>query len=59
MRMIQQSDPERPILKVAILSALNLTDELFTLRREKQQLAERYERKVRELTEHLNRGLLE
>jgi cell division protein ZapA len=59
MRMIQQSDPERPALKVAILSALNLTDELFALRREKQELAERYERKVRELTEHLNRGLLE
>lgn len=59
MRLIQQSDPERPALKVAILSALNLTDELFALRREKQDLAERYERKVRELTEHLNRGLLE
>lgn len=59
MRMIQQADPDRSSLKIAILSALNLTDELFALRREKQVLVERYERKVRELTDHLNRGLLE
>ncbi|RPH94517.1 cell division protein ZapA [candidate division KSB1 bacterium] len=59
MRMIQKADPDRPSLHISILAALNLTDELFTLRREKQELVERYERKVREFTEHLNRGLLE
>jgi cell division protein ZapA len=59
MRMIQQAEPSRPPLKIAILAALNLTDEVFTLVREKKELQERYERKVREFTEHLNRGLLD
>jgi cell division protein ZapA len=59
MRKIQKAEPNRPALKVAILAALNLTDEVFTLQREKQELIERYERKVKEFTEHLNRGLLE
>jgi cell division protein ZapA len=59
MRKIQKTEPNRPPLKVAILAALNLTDEVFTLQREKQELIERYERKVKEFTEHLNRGLLE
>src|SRR5512140_1790130 len=59
MRLIQQADPNRPPLKIAILAALNLIDEMLTLKKEKQELADRYERKVREFTEHLNRGLLE
>ena len=59
MRMIQQSEPDRQPLKIAVLAALNLIDEVFTLKREKVELADRYERKAREFTEHLNRGLLE
>jgi cell division protein ZapA len=59
MRMIQQADPNRPPLKIAILAALNLVDEMFTLRKQKQEVAERFERKVKEFTEHLDRGLLE
>jgi cell division protein ZapA len=59
MRAIGQTEPSRPPLKIAILTALNLSDELFTLRREKKELLERYETKVREFTDHLNRGLLE
>ncbi len=59
LRTVYQDEPSRPLLKIAILTALNLSDELFTLRREKQELAERFERKVREFTDHLNRGLLE
>jgi cell division protein ZapA len=59
MRLILQAEPSRTPLKVAILTALNLTDEVSTLKREKQELMDCYERKVREFTEHLNRGLLE
>jgi cell division protein ZapA len=59
LRTIYQAEPSRPLLKIAILTALNLSDELFTLRRENQELVERFERKVREFTDHLNRGLLE
>ena len=59
MRLLQQADPNRPPLKIAILAALNLIDEMFALKKEKQELADRYERKVKEFTEYLNRGLLE
>jgi cell division protein ZapA len=59
MRLIQQADPNRPPLKIAILTALNLIDEMFALKKEKQELADRFERKVKEFTEHLNRGLVE
>ena len=59
MRKIQQAEPDRPPLKVAILTALNLIDEVFALRREKVDLADRFERKVREYTELLSRGLME
>jgi cell division protein ZapA len=59
MRLLQQADPNRPPMKIAILTALNLIDEMFALKKEKQELTDRYERKVKEFTEHLNRGLLE
>jgi cell division protein ZapA len=59
LRTIYQAEPSRPLLKIAILTALNLSDELFTLRRERQEMAEGFERKVREFTDHLNRGLIE
>ena len=59
LRTIYQAEPSRPLLKIAILTALNLSDELFTLRREKQELVDRFQRKVRESTDHLDEGLLE
>jgi cell division protein ZapA len=59
MRTIHQAEPSRSPLRIAILAALNLTDKVFTLVREKKELEEQYERKVREFTEHLNRGLRE
>lgn len=57
MRVIHQAEPGRPPLRVAVLTALNLVDEVCSLRREKQELLERFERKAREFTDHLNRGL--
>ncbi len=59
MRAIYQAEPSRPPLKIAILTALNLSDEVMTLRRENREVQERFETKVREFTDHLNRGLLE
>lgn len=59
MRMIQRADPNRPPLKIASLTALNLIDEMAALKKEKQELTDRFERKVKEFTEHLNRGLVE
>jgi cell division protein ZapA len=59
MRMIHVSEPDRSALKVAVLAALNLTDEVFTLRRERQELVDHFERKVKEFTDHLCQGLQE
>lgn len=59
MRKIQQAGPDRPPLKVAILAALNLMDEIFALKREQADVADRFERKIREYTEQLTRGLME
>jgi cell division protein ZapA len=59
MRLIQRADPNRPPLKIAILTALNLIDEMYTLKKQKQELADGFERRVKEFTEHLDRGLLE
>jgi cell division protein ZapA len=59
MRAVHQAEPSRPPLKIAILAALNLTDELFTLRRERQEIVERFEQKAKEFSQHLDQGLLE
>lgn len=59
LRAVYQAEPSRPLLKIAILTALNLSDELFAQRRENRELTEQFERKVREFTDHLERGLLE
>jgi cell division protein ZapA len=59
LRTIYQAEPSRPLLKIAILTALNLSDELFTLRKENQELVKQFEQKVKEFTDDLNRGLTE
>lgn len=59
MRRIHEAEPGRQPLRVAVLAGLNLADELFTLRRELQELERQYESKIREFTDHLNRGLCE
>lgn len=59
MRKVHQSEPSRPPLKIAVLTALNLMDEVCTLRREKEELQRSYERRVREFEESLTRGLSE
>ena len=59
LRAVYQTEPSRPLLKIAILTALNLSDELFTLRRENREMTEQFEQKVREFTDHLSRGLVD
>ncbi|GBD93605.1 cell division protein ZapA [bacterium BMS3Abin05] len=49
MREIDQQLSQKSALKVAILAALNITDELFRNRLEKAELVEKYERKIQEL----------
>ena len=59
MRAIQQAEPSRPPLKIAILAALNLADELFTLRRERKEIVQKFEQKAKEFSNHLDQGLLD
>jgi cell division protein ZapA len=59
MRAVHQAEPSRPPLKIAILTALNLTDELFALRRERQEIVERFEQKAKEFSKHIDQGLME
>ena len=49
MREIDQKVAVKSALKVAILAALNITDELFRKRIESQEIVERYENKISEL----------
>lgn len=49
MREIDQQLSQKSALKVAILAALNITDELFHERLEKSELIEKYEKKIQEL----------
>ena len=57
MRESQAAQPSKPPLKIAILTALNLADELFTCRREEKERIERFEEKAREFSDSLNQGL--
>ncbi len=53
MREIDQQLVSKSPLKVAILAALNITDELFRERLDKSELIEKYERKIQELLDLL------
>ncbi|MCD6167367.1 cell division protein ZapA [bacterium] len=57
MRQIDQRASAKSALKVAILAALNITDELFRERLEKQELIESYENKIKGLLERLEDSL--
>lgn len=60
-RMVQieeQTSVSSPA-RLAILAALNIADELFTIQRERDQLLSEFEAKAREISEYLNRGMNE
>ncbi|MDZ7337494.1 MAG: cell division protein ZapA [candidate division KSB1 bacterium] len=53
MREVDQVAAGRPVLKVAILAALNIADELFREREQRERPLEAYEERVRRLAEKL------
>jgi len=59
MAMIEEQTTAMTPARLAILAALNIADELFTLRREKERLLSEFEEKTRELSEVLNQGINE
>ncbi|MBU1706347.1 cell division protein ZapA [bacterium] len=57
MRAGRAAQPSKPPLKIAIITALNLADELLACQRDKEELISRFEEKAREFSDSLNRGL--
>jgi len=43
--------------KVAILAGMNITDELFSIRQDKEQLSNRFEERIQALTELIDESL--
>jgi len=54
MREIASGTPTVDSLKIAVLAALNITDEFFQLRRQKQDLDRELERRAEKLNEILD-----
>ena len=54
----EQTSITSPV-RLAVIAALNIADELFTLQHEKEELLGEFEEKAREISEYLNQGLSE
>lgn len=59
MRDIDQSTSVKSSLKVAILAAINIADELFREREEKRDLVQRFEKKISHLSALIHENLKE
>jgi hypothetical protein len=59
MREVQSLKPNRPLHQIAILSALNITDELFQQKKIVRQKVVSFEDDVSKLAEKLELGIAE
>jgi cell division protein ZapA len=59
MTQIEEQTAVTTPARLAILAALNIADELFALKREKERILGEFEEKTRELSEVLNQGITE
>jgi len=59
MALIQEQTQVSSPARLAILTALNIADELFIARREKNRIVSEFEEKTKELSEVLNQGINE
>ena len=57
MREIGQSFSGRPVGRIAVLAALNITDELFSQRRETEELLSELARRATRLRESLEKAI--
>ena len=57
MREIQETMQPSSEMKVAILTALNIADELMTLRRERNDIMATFDERVRDVSEALDQAL--
>jgi cell division protein ZapA len=59
MNAVHAAEPTRPLSKIAILTALNLTHELLDMKRQNKEMLSEIEQKAKEFAEHLDQGLLD
>jgi len=59
MTLIEEQTSVTSPARLAILTALNIADELFSLRREKERIVNEFEEKTRELSDVLSQGMSE
>jgi cell division protein ZapA len=59
MREVQAAKPNRPLHQIAILAALNITDELLHQKEAQKKRHINFEDKVKSLTEKLELGIKE
>ena len=59
MTQIEDKTSVNSPARLAILAALNITDELFTLQKDREHLLSEFDEKTRALSEQLNQGLNE
>ncbi len=57
MQQIEEQTSIKTPTRLAILAALNIADELFAVKSEKERLLAEFEEKARELSEVLNQSL--
>ena len=59
MTELKHQYPTNSVTRLAVLAALNITDELLTLKNEKESLVEKYEEKARQISEHLEKVMID
>jgi cell division protein ZapA len=59
MREVETQVRVKSSLRIAVLTALNIAAELFTVQEEKEQLEALFEEKTQEITEVIDQGLKE
>ncbi|MBU0691451.1 cell division protein ZapA [bacterium] len=57
MNAVHAAEPTRPLSKVAILTALNLTHELLDMKRQNEEMLGEIERRTKEFSDCLDQGL--
>ncbi len=58
MSMLKDKAPANSLIRLAVLAALNITDELFTLRKDNKSLIKKLEEKTERMSDSLDKALI-
>lgn len=59
MNAVMKADPGRTPLNIAVLTALNLADELFALKRDRQKQLDAFTQKAKDFSRQIEKELLD